>query len=186
MLVRMAAPFGDDELFEFCRRNKGLRVERTPEGDLVIMPPAGGETGRRNSTVNLQLALWAQQDRTGISFDSSTGFILQNGAERSPDAAWVRKARWQALSPEDRERFPPLCPDFVIELRSPSDDLEELVAKMREYLDSGASLGLLLDPFERTVRVFRPGASPQKLDDPEEVHCDPELPGFVLDVRSIW
>src|SRR6185436_19135664 len=128
--VRVAVPLSDDELFELCQVNRDLRIERTADGEIWVMPPTGGETGRQNSSLTAQLGRWSELDGSGVSFDSSTGFLLPNGAERSPDAAWVALARWQALSAEDRARFPPLCPDFVVELRSRSDEFGNLRAKM--------------------------------------------------------
>jgi Uma2 family endonuclease len=144
----------DEEFFEFCRLNADWRIERTQEGELVIMPPAGGETGARNSQLTRLLGNWAESDGTGIVFDSSTGFVLPNGAKRSPDAAWLRRSRWDALKPEERRKFPPLCPDFVAELRSPTDDLDTLQAKLEEYIANGAELGWLIDPVERKVDVY--------------------------------
>ena len=141
MRVRLAARLGDEALFEFCRVNRDLRIERTKEGDLVIMAPTGGETGRRNFALTGALSAWAAQDGSGVGFDSSTGFILPNGAERSPDVAWVKRERWERLTADQRRKFVPLCPDFVIELRSPSDEIEDLKLKMQEYIENGASLG---------------------------------------------
>jgi Uma2 family endonuclease len=176
----------DDEFFEFCQLNSWYRIERTAEGDLVIMPPTGGETGNRNFSLTTRFGNWVEADRTGFGFDSSTGFTLPNGAERSPDLAWVERSRWDALTAAERRRFPPLCPDFVVELRSPSDDLEALQAKMEEYLANGARLGWLIDPAERKVHVYRPSAEVVCLEDPKQVSGDPVLPGFVLDLKGIW
>src|SRR3954452_3412752 len=136
----------DHEYFVFCQLNPEWRIERTEEGDLVIMPPTGGRTGARNFTLIAQFGRWVDADGTGLGFDSSTGFTLPNGAKRSPDLAWVRRPRWDALTKEQRAKFPPLCPDFVVELRSPSDDLEILQEKMEEYIANGAQLGWLIDP----------------------------------------
>jgi Uma2 family endonuclease len=176
----------DEEFFDFCQMNREWRIERTAEGELIIMPPAGGETGKRNSQLNRLLGNWAEEDGGGVVFDSSTGFELPNGAKRSPDAAWVRRSRWEALTPEQRRKFPPLCPDFVVELRSRSDPLEPLQEKLEEYLANGAELGWLIDPEERKVYVYRPGAEPVCLDSPDRIAGDPVLPGFVLDLRRIW
>jgi Uma2 family endonuclease len=186
MRVRPAGWTDDDALYELCRANRDLRIERTAEGELLIMSPTGGETGRRNLGLAGRFWVWAEQDGSGVGFDSSTGFILPNGAERSPDLAWVRLERWEALTVEQREKFPPLCPDFVLELRSPSDDLAELQSKMDEYLEAGASLGWLVDPQARRVHVYRPGRVPEVLDDPREVSGDPTLPGFALRLDAIW
>jgi Uma2 family endonuclease len=176
----------EDEFFDFCMANKDLALELTSEGDLIIMPPTGGTTGNLNFKLIAKFGAWVEADGTGHGFDSSTLFTLPNGAKRSPDVAWVRKERWEALSQKEREQFPPLCPDFVIELRSPTDSLAALQAKMEEYVANGVQLGWLLDPFERKVHVYRPGAAPEILDDPETVSGDPLLRGFKLDVKALW
>jgi len=184
--VRTAVPLSDDELFELCQVNRDLRIERTADGEILVMPPTGGETGRQNSSLTAQLGRWSEIDGSGVSFDSSTGFLLPNGAERSPDAAWVALTRWQALSAEARAKFPPICPDFVVELRSRSDELGTLRAKMEEYRASGARLGWLIDPLERRVHIYHPGGGVETLDAPATVAGDPVLRGFVLDLRRIW
>src|SRR5262249_4391081 len=153
-----ARPMTGDELFEFCSANAELQIERSADGEIIIMPPTGAETGRRNAEITAQLVTWAKRDGRGVAFDSSTGFLLPNGAERSPDAAWVARRRWDALTAEERERFAPLCPDFVLELRSPNDALEDMKTKMVEYMACGARLGWLIDPEERRVHVYRPSA----------------------------
>lgn len=175
-----------DQFFELCQLNRKLRIERTAEGDLVIMTPTGGETGRRNIRLAAQLVNWSDRDGTGIAFDSSTGFWLPNGAERSPDVSWVRRERWEALSADERKKFPPLAPDFVIELRSETDRLSHLRAKMQEYVDNGVRLGWLIDPVERRVEIYRPGRATTVVDAPTQLNADPELPGFTLDLTSIW
>lgn len=174
------------DFFELCRLNPDLRIERSAEGDLYIMPPTGGETGRINARMTRLLDTWAEGDGTGIAFDSSTGFALPNGAHRSPDAAWVARSRWDALTAEERERFPPLCPDFVVEIRSPSDDVDILEAKLREYIDNGARLGWLIEPQTRRVSIYRPVVEVEQLDAPVRIAADPVLPGFVLDLRRLW
>jgi Uma2 family endonuclease len=174
------------EFFEFCQLNKDWRIERTSAGDITIMPPTGGQTGRRNAQLTRALGTWADTDGTGMSFDSSTGFALPNGAKRSPDAAWVKRERWDRLTEEEKEEFPPLCPDFVVELRSRSDSLAALHDKMEEYIANGAQLGWLIDPLQKCVSVYRPGHAVEHLDDPETLSGDPVLPGFVLDVRKLW
>lgn len=184
--IRPASRLDDDSLFEFCGANQDLRIERTSEGDLIIMSPTGGDTGRRSFTITGLFAAWVERDGSGVGFDSSTGFILPNGAERSPDVAWIRKSRWEALAPDQQRRFVPLCPDFVLELRSPSDKLDDLRAKLQEYLDNGALLGWLVDPEQRCVYVYKPASPPERLDDPVAVSGDPVLPGFVLDLAPVW
>jgi Uma2 family endonuclease len=186
MRLRPHKPFSDDALFELCRINPGLRIERTREGEIVIMSPTGGETGRRNFTISVRFGIWVDRDGTGVGFDSSTGFILPDGAERSPDVAWLRRARWESLTRTQRARFIPLCPDFVIELRSPSDSLDDLEAKLREYIENGALLGWLIDPVQRRVKIYRPGMAAESLDDPSSISGDPVLPGLVLSLDGIW
>jgi Uma2 family endonuclease len=176
----------EEQFFRFCQQNKDLRIERTAEGDLEVMPSAGWETGHRNLKLAVQLGTWAEQDNTGIATDSSGGFRLPNGAVRAPDAAWVRRERLAGLTPEQKQRFLPLCPDFVIELRSPTDSLTLVQAKMREYIENGARLGWLIDPEERKVHVYQPNDRVEISDKPDNVSGDPILPGFVLDLKLIW
>jgi len=188
MTVRLAplVTLTDDQYFAFCQINPELRIERTAEGALVLMPPAGAESSARNAELTRQLANWAQRDGSGLTFDSSAGFTLLDGATRSPDAAWVARERWESLAMLERRKFPPLCPDFVAELRSPSDLLAALHAKLEEYVGNGARLGWLLDLERRTVHVYRPGQAVESLVDIDELAGDPVLPGFILDLRSIW
>jgi Uma2 family endonuclease len=176
----------EQQFFELCQLNRDLRIERTSQGDLVIMPPTDGETGRMNFELTALFGRWVHADGSGVGFDSSTGFTLRNGANRSPDLAWVKRQRWEALTQEQRRGFAPLCPDFVLELRSPSDSLAYVQAKMREYLDNGAQLGWLIDPIEKKVYVYRPQAPVECLDDPPTLSGDPVLPGFVIDLRRVW
>lgn len=176
----------DEQFFNLCQINSDLRLERTAEGDIIVMPPTGGETGTRNTSITGQLYVWTKQDGTGTAFDSSTGFSLPNGSDRSPDAAWISHARLAQLTAEQKKKFIPLCPEFVIELRSQSDDLAELQAKMEEYIANGARLGWLIDPEERRVFVYRPGAAVEELKNVTQVSGEPELAGFTLDLREIW
>jgi Uma2 family endonuclease len=176
----------DDQFLAVCQLNRDLRIERNAEGDWLIMPPAGGETGSREAEITFQLSLWAKRDRTGLVYSPSAGFRLANTAVRAPDAAWVLRSRLDAIPAEQQKKFLPLCPDFVLELRSPTDRLADVQAKMAEYLANGARLGWLLDPEPRQVYVYRPEAPVARLDRPETVAGDPELPGFVLDLREIW
>jgi Uma2 family endonuclease len=186
LVIHLGWRMDADEFYDFCMRHEDLNLELSSEGDLIIMPPTGGRTGNRNSKLNLAVGNWAVKDGTGLIFDSSTVFSLPNGAKRSPDIAWVKNDRWEGLSPKEQERFPPVCPDFVAELRSPSDSLTRLRKKMEEYVENGAQLGWLIDPFERKVYVYRPGAEAEVLDDPETVSGEPLLRGFALDVRALW
>jgi len=176
----------EEDFFQLCAANPDLRPERTAEGEIVIMAPAGGASGNRNFNIVGALFAWAQRDGRGKGFDSLTGFRLPNSAVLGPDAAWVRRERLAALSAEQLERFLPLAPDFVIELRSPSDRLPVVEAKMAEYVDNGVRLGWLIDPCERTVKVYRPGRDTEQLNAPERIVGDPELPGFMLDLAEVW
>jgi len=186
LTVRPALELSEEQFFDLCQINGELRIERTADGVLEIMPPAGSTTGNRNSEINWQLTTWAKQDGRGLTFDSSAGFTLPNGAERSPDASWIERSRWDQVPPDKRDRFAPICPDFVVELRSPSDRLVTLQAKLAEYVANGARLGWLLDPPSRHVYVYRPGAPVERLESPDVVPGDPVLPGFKLDLREIW
>lgn len=176
----------DDEFFQLCAANGDLRLERTAEGEIVIMAPAGGATSHRNLKIVAALALWADQDGSGYGVDSSAGFQLPDGSVLGPDAAWVRRDRLASLTADQLERFLPLAPDFVVELRSPSDRPGELEAKMAAYIANGVRLGWLIDPFAHRVTVYRPGQAPERLESPEAVSGDPELPGFRLALEGIW
>ena len=176
----------EEQFFRFCLDNGNLRIELTAEKELIIMPPAGGTTSGRNSELAIDLGIWSRQDGTGKTFDSSGGFTLPNGATLSPDAAWVLLSRWDSLSEEEQDRFPPISPDFVIELRSPSDRLTDAQRKMAEYMENGVRLGWLIDPQNRRVHVYRPGQPVETLEQPATVSGDPVLPGFVLDLSVVW
>jgi Uma2 family endonuclease len=169
-----------------CRDNPDLRLELTATGELIVMPPTGSKTGVRNSALISMIDQWATKDGTGLSFDSSSGFTLPNGAIRSPDVAWVRLERWESISKRDQEGFAPLCPDFVIELRSPADRSAEIEEKMEEYILSGARLGFLIDPFEKRVSIHRPGQPVRNLENPEQIYGDPELAGLIIDTNRLW
>lgn len=182
----IARKFGEHDFYEFCMANKDLSMELTSEGDLIIMSPTGGKTGIRNSELIAQLVMWNRASGSGKVFDSSTVFALPNGAQRSPDLAWVRNERWEALTEEQQEKFPPLCPDFVVELRSRTDSLKTLQAKLQEYIDNGAQLGWLIDPLEKRVHIYRSSAAVEILDNPQSVSGEPILLGFTLDMQSLW
>ena len=188
VLVHMRPLFemNDEQFEEFCRLNRDLRIEMTAEGDLIIMPHTFSRTGNRNAKLTQQLANWTDADGTGVGFDSSALFTLPNGAKRSPDASWVSKSRLANLTEEERAKFLPLCPDFVIELRSSSDSLSELHEKMREYMNNGARLGWLLDPLTRSVYVYGADGAIEEIKDAERVEGEPLLTGFVLDLQRIW
>jgi Uma2 family endonuclease len=176
----------EDQFVRLCQENPDVQLELTARGELVIMPPTGLEAGRRNTKLTQRLANWSEADKSGIVFDSSTLFTLPNGAKRSPDASWVRRERWEALSQEQRLGFGLLCPDFVVELRSPTDRLSDLQEKMQEYRENGARLGWLIDPLEKRVYIYHPHLEVEVLDDPSLLSGDPILPGFVLQVRELW
>jgi len=176
----------DEQFAQLCQANRDLRLERTATGELIIMPPAGGKTGRRNLNLSYQLGAWNQQNELGVAFDSSTGFRLPKGGERSPDAAWVAKDRWEALSEEEQEGFVPLYPDFVVELHSKTDSLATLQAKMREYQENGARLGWLLDPQRQQVEIYRIGQPVETLQNPETLSGEDVLPGFILTLKPIF
>ena len=176
----------DEQFFAFCQQNRDYRIERSANGEIIIMPPTGSETGNRNFDLIIQLGIWTRQNGTGIGFDSSAGFTLPNGAIKSSDAAWIKLSKWNSLTPEQQQKFAPICPDFVVELRSPSDNLQPLKDKLQEYIDNGTSLGLLIDRKNRKVYIYRPNSEVECLDNPDTVSCDPVLPGFVLDLASIW
>ena len=175
----------DDKFLELCLDNPTLRLEITAKGELIVMGPTSSETGRRNAKLNQRLANWAEQDGTGECFDSSACFTLPNGAKLS-DASWIRRERYEALTEDEREQFAPLCPDFVVELRSKTDRLSRLQAKMSEYIENGAQLGWLIDPAARRVYVYRPGHEVETLDAPETITGDLVLPNFILQLREIW
>ncbi|MBD1935502.1 MULTISPECIES: Uma2 family endonuclease [Cyanophyceae] len=175
-----------EQFVELAIANRDLQLERTATGELILMPPTGGETGNRNLDMEGQLWLWNRQARLGKAFNSSTGFHLPNGADRSPDAAWVRQDRWDALSPEERKSFVPLCPDFVLELRSESDNIKPLRTKMREYMENGARLGWLIDRKNTKVEIYRQGQDVEVLDNPVTLSGEDVLLGFVLDLTEVW
>ncbi|WP_449416759.1 Uma2 family endonuclease [Phormidium nigroviride] len=167
--------------------NRDLRLERTAAGELIVNPPTGGESGQRNFSMTGQLARWYEEhEDLGEAFDSSTGFRLPNGADRSPDVSWVRRERWEALTPQQRKGFVPLCPDFVVELRSESDSLRSLQTKMQEYIDNGARLGWLIDPKNRRVEIYRSGSEVEVLENPSELSGEDVLPGFILNLMRVW
>jgi len=188
------APITDEQFYQICIANRELKLERTAKGDLIVMPPTGGGTGKRNSDINLDLGLWNRQTQLGVVFDSSTCFQLPNGAKFSPDAAWIPLAKWESLTPEQQEKFPPICPDFVIELReaklsrreSPSDPLKPLPEKMQEYINNGTRLGWLINRNNRQVEIYRPGREKEILDNLTTLSGEDILTGFVLNLSLIW
>jgi Uma2 family endonuclease len=181
-----AIPLTDEQFFQLCINNRDLRFERNANGDLIIMPPTGGETENRNAGITAQLWVWNEKNKLGIVFDSSTGFKLPNNADRSPDAAWIPLEKWNVLTPQQKEKFLPLCPDFVIELRSPSDSLKNLQEKMQEYIENGTRLGWLIDRTSKKVEIYRQGQAVEILDSPMTLSGEEILPDFVLDLQLIW
>ncbi|MBE8998139.1 Uma2 family endonuclease [Nostoc sp. LEGE 12447] len=177
----------DEQFFDFCQMNRDLRIERNKFGEISIIPPIGGTTGNRGGNIFGQLWVWSEQDSTGITFDSSTGFKLSTGANRSPDASWIKLERWNSLSPKQQEKFVPICPDFVVELKSPSDNLQTLKEKMEEYMNEpGIQLGWLIDRKQHKVYIYRPGLSEECLDNPATVSGESVLPGFFLNMSKVW
>lgn len=175
----------DEQFFQMCQDNRDYQFERTAAGELLIMPPTGGETSNRNGRLTQQLFNWTDTNELGIAFDSNGGFKLPNGADRSPDASWVRSERWNALTPEQQEKFAPICPDFVVELPSPSDSLKDLQEKMQEYIANGAQLGWLIDRKNKQVEIYRPGKDVEILDNPVSLSGEDVLLGFVLHLQKI-
>ncbi|MDZ8257326.1 Uma2 family endonuclease [Nostoc sp. ChiQUE01b] len=184
--LQPAIALTDDQFYEFCQLNRDFRIERNAAGELVIMPPTGSETDQHNFDIIVQLGIWTKQDGTGVGFGSSGGFTLPNGAVRSPDAAWIKRDRWEAIPPELRKKFAPICPEFVIELRSETDNLRILQDKMQEYIDNGTQLGWLIDRKQHRVFIYRPNIAVEQLDNPKTLNGEPLLAGFVLDLSQIW
>ncbi len=180
------ASLTDQQFYELCQAHPDTKFERTPGGYLLIMPPTGGETGNRNFEIGLDLGNWNRQTKLGVVFDSSTGFRLPDGGDRAPDLSFVRQERWDALSPDEKEKFPPIAPDFVLELMSPSDALAEAQAKMSEYLNSGVRLGWLINRKQRRVWIYRPDTAAQVLDSPNTLSGEDVLPGFALNLKNVW
>ncbi len=174
------------QFYQLCAANPEMKLERSAKGELIVMSPTGGETGNFNSELTMEVGIWNKQTQQGKTFDSSTGFSLPQGGDRSPDVAWIPLDKWNALTPEERRGFLPLCPDFVIELLSPSDNWTEAQKKMEEYRDNGCRLGWLVDPRRKRVAVYRPGQAVEILDAPASLSGEDVLPGFVLDVQFLW
>jgi Uma2 family endonuclease len=181
-----AISINDDQLFEFCQLNRDFRIERKANGEIVIMSPTGSETGQRNFDLIGQLGIWTKQDGTGVGFGSSGGFTIPSGAVCSPDAAWIKKTDWEAITLEKRQKFAPICPEFIIELRSASDSLKVLKSKMEEYIENGTLLGWLIDRVQRKVYVYRYNKVVEELENPTTLSGGDILPGFVLDLNPIW
>ncbi|HEY9851837.1 MAG TPA: Uma2 family endonuclease [Leptolyngbyaceae cyanobacterium] len=172
----------DEQFYQLCQNNHDLQFERTAQGELIIMPPVGGESGNREADLIIDLGIWNRQTQLGYTFSSSTIFKLPNGADRSPDAAWIRRERWESLTPEQRRKFPPIAPDFAIELRSATDDLEMLRHKIQEYMEAGVQLAWLINPQQQQVEIFRQGQDVEVRNLPTELSGENVLPGFSLNL----
>jgi Uma2 family endonuclease len=181
-----SAPLTDDQFYDLCRANPDLKIERSATGDLVFMSPTGGETGKRNAKLTARFVVWNEAANLGEVFDSSTCFKLPNGAERSPDVAWIRRERWDALTPNQKEKFSPIAPDFVLELMSPSDTRDATQAKLLEYMDNGVQLGWLIDRRAKQVEIYRLGQAAETLAAPASLAGETVLPNFVLDLQWFW
>ena len=186
----LLANMTDDQFFDLSQKYADFKLERNAQGDLIVMPPTGGDTGNYNFELTTEFGIWNRQTKLGVGFDSSTGFKLPNGAERSPDVAWIKKERWDALTPEQQRKFPPICPDFILELMSSSENLAVAQAKMQEFQANGVKLGWLIQRQTKRVEIYRSG---QPTGQPMEVLIAPQtlsgeniLPGFVLDMNRIW
>lgn len=184
--IRAGRPMNNDEFYEFCATNPALRIERDATGEIVIMPPAGFETGYRNNELCRQLGNWARTDGRGVALDSNTEYLLPNGAARSPHASWVLKRRLAPFSKEEKRRFLPLCPDFLVELTSPTDRLPRVKIKMREWIANGAELGWLIDADHQTVHVYRPGGEPEQISGIDRIAGEGPVSGFDLQLGDIW
>ncbi|WP_414585877.1 Uma2 family endonuclease [Scytonema sp. PCC 10023] len=176
----------DEQFYQLCRKNPDIKFERNAKGELLIMSPTGGETGNHNSEINADFVIWNRQTKLGKVFDSSTGFKLPNGADRSPDVAWIKQERWDTLTPEQKEKFPPIAPDFVLELMSPYDDLQKVQEKMQEYMENQVKLGWLIDRKTRRVEIYRLGKEVEVLESPTELSGEDVLPGFILNLQTVF
>ena len=180
------AKITDDQFYQLCRANPDVKFERNAKGEIIIMPPTGGETGSYNSEINADFVMWNRQTKLGICFDSSTCFKLPNGANRSPDVSWIKKERWDVLTPEQKQKFPPIAPDFVWELMSPTDSLKDTQEKMQEYMNNHVKLGWLINRKTRRVEIYRQGQEVEILESPAELSGEDVLPGFVLNLQLVW
>jgi Uma2 family endonuclease len=176
----------DDQFYQLCRENPDIKFERNAQGEIIVMSPTGGETGNYNFEIATDFGIWNRQTKLGICFDSSTCFKLPNGANRSPDVSWIEKSRWDALTAEQKQKFPPIAPDFVLELMSPTDSLKDTQSKMQEYMENQVKLGWLINRKTRRVEIYRPGQEVEILESPTELSGEDVLPGFVLNLQTVW
>ena len=184
--IRPTVPLDDDALLAISAANQPLRIEQCPDGELIFMPPSGSDVGRITFAIMVRFGAWVERDGSGIGFTTDTGFRLPNNAVRGPDTSWIRKERWEAITPELRKKFVPLAPDFVIEIRSPSDRLRDQKAKLEEYMACGVQLGWLIDPIKHTIWIYRPGKQPERQTNPERIVGEPPIDGFVLELHDLW
>ena len=186
IVLRLPKPLSDSELLRFCADNDGLRIERTAEGDLVVMTPAGNRTSNREGYLIRELDLWVEREKRGIAFSANVGVVFRDGSMRMPDAAWLSISRWDSLSDEQKDSLLPVCPEFIVELRSPSDRLSEIAAKMEFWIEQGVELGWLIDPQRQAVMVYRPGQEPETLLQPEYLEGEGPVAGFRLAMERFW
>jgi Uma2 family endonuclease len=186
LLLRTSGRLNDDQLLEFCAANDLLRIERNPAGELIVMTPAGGKTGNRELYAGRELDFWVERQGYGIAFGSNTGFSLPDGSVRAPDAAWLSSEKWDRLTEEEKGKFLPFCPEFVIEVRSPSDSIGELESKMGDWITNGAQLAWLIDPLRKLAIIYRPGQEPETVLQPESLHGEGPLAGFTLKMQRLW
>jgi Uma2 family endonuclease len=185
VILRPPRPLRDDELLEFCAANDPLRIERNPAGELIVMTPAGGKTGKAELYIGRELANWAEENR-GTAFGSNTGFSLPDGSVRAPDAAWLSADKWDSLTPDQQSKFIPFCPEFIVELRSPSDSLTELEQKMSDWMSNSAQLAWLIDPLRKLAVIYRPGQEAETVAQPEFLHGEGPVAGFILKMQRLW
>ena len=183
--LQLTIDLTDEQFWQLCQKNQDLKFERTASGELLIMSPTGGETGNRNIEIAYQIQGWSRKNNLGKAFDSSTGFKLPNGANRSPDASWITIEKWESLTKEQRRKFLPLCPDFVLKLPSPRDSLKKIREKMQEYIENGARLGWLINVEARQVEIYRPLRDVEILENPKTLSGEDVLPGFIFDLTTI-
>lgn len=186
LILRPSRPLNNDQLLEFCAANDSLRIERNPAGELIVMTPAGGKTSNRELYLGRELDIWAEQDGRGIAFNCNGGFSLPDGSVRAPDAAWLSSEKWNSLTSDEQSKFIPFCPEFVVELRSPSDILPELEQKMFDWMANGAQLAWLIDPQRKLVVIYRPGGQPETLLQPHSLHGEGPTTGFTLKMQRLW
>ena len=180
------AQITDDQFYQLCRENPDVKFERNAQGEIIVISPTGGETGNSNAEINADFGIWNRCTKLGVCFDSSTCFKLPNGANRSPDVSWIKLDRWDALTPEQKQKFPPIAPDFVLELMSPTDSLKDTQDKMQEYMDNQVKLGWLINRKMRRVEIYRQGQEKEILECPAELSGENILPGFVLNLQTLW